>query len=286
MWMMNRLAMLGGALALLTGRSMQAEEVPASNGTESIKKQSEAAMIARTLGGRQFWGDVHYFHGWRIQQNVFTKHYRLINPENVRHASGSFEDCQYSLKKITEDEKLPAMSGSAVILIHGLLQSSRCMGDMGAALRDAGYTTIQFDYPSTQISIPEAARYLDRMVASLDGVEEINFVVHSMGGLVVRAYSAEYEDPRIKRMVMLGTPNLGAELADISQKYWLVRTAAGPGARQLGTRADGLISKLPVPKFEFAVIAGSRGTTTGWNPLIPGDDDGNRLFAMVLMLRY
>ena len=248
MWMMNRLAMLGGALALLTGRSMQAEEVPASNGTESIKKQSEAAMIARTLGGRQFWGDVHYFRGWRIQQNVFTKHYRLINPENVRHASGSFEDCQNSLKKITVDEKLPAMSGSAVILIHGLLQSSRCMGDMGTALRDAGYTTIQFDYPSTQISIPEAARYLDRMVASLDGVEEINFVVHSMGGLVVRAYSADYEDLRIKRMVMLGTPNLGAELADISQKYWLVRTAAGPGARQLGTRADGLIP--PVPGFQ------------------------------------
>jgi hypothetical protein len=29
-----------------------------------------------------------------------------------------------------------------------------------------------------------------------------------------------------------------------------------------------------VPKFEFAVIAGSRGTPAGWNPFIPGDDDG------------
>ena len=75
-------------------------------------------------------------------------------------------------------------------------------------------------------------------------------------------------------MVMLGTPNQGAELADITQQYWILRTAGGPGARQLGTRPDGLIPKLPPPKCEFAVIAGSRGTPAGWNPLIPGDDDG------------
>ena len=27
-----------------------------------------------TLGGRQFWGDVLFYQGWRIQENVFTKH--------------------------------------------------------------------------------------------------------------------------------------------------------------------------------------------------------------------
>lgn len=231
-------------------------------------------MLAKTLGGRQFWGDVHYFRGWRIQQNVFTKHYRLIDPCDFRHTFGSFEECHATLKKIRTEKNLAPDAGPAVIMIHGLLQSSKCMSEMGAALRTAGYTTIEFDYPSTQVSIPEAARYLDRLIQSLEGFDEINFVVHSMGGLVVRAYTMEYEDLRIKRMVMLGTPNRGAELADITQQYWIVRTAGGPSARQLGTRADGLIPKLPVPKFEFAVIAGSRGTSTGWNPLIPGDDDG------------
>jgi hypothetical protein len=63
-------------------------------------------------------------------------------------------------------------------------------------------------------------------------------------------------------------------LADIAQQYWIFRTVAGPSARQLRTRGDGLIANLPVPNFEFAVIAGSRGTPSGWNPLIPGDDDG------------
>jgi hypothetical protein len=35
-----------------------------------------------------------------------------------------------------------------------------------------------------------------------------------------------------------------------------------------------LIAKLPTPKFEFAIIAGARGAPGGFNPLVPGDDDG------------
>ena len=261
-------------VGLISARSLFADEKTAISPQSVLGEQAEDEMLARTLGGRQFWGDVNNFHGWRIQQNTFTKHYRLIDARDVRHAWGTFEECLTALDKAREDHKLDKMKGPAVILIHGLLQSSRCMTEMGVTIEKSGYTAVKFDYPSTQVSIPDAARFLDRMVKSLDGIDEINFVVHSMGGLVVRAYAMEYSDPRIKRMVMLGTPNRGAELADITQQSWFLRTAAGPGARQLGTRSDGLIPKLPVPKFEFAVIAGSRGTATGWNPLIPGDDDG------------
>lgn len=274
MWLLNRLSMFGFAFLMLMHRRSYGDAEPGAELVDSSREQAKEPMLVKTLGGRQFWGDVHYFRGWRIQQNVFTKHYRLIDPEDFRQAWGSFEDCLEALKTIRNEKKLQPQSGPSVIMIHGLLQSSKCMADMGSTLRNAGYTTIEFDYPSTQVSIPEAARYLDRLIQSLEGFDEINFVVHSMGGLVVRAYTMEFEDPRIKRMVMLGTPNRGAELADITQQYWIVRTAGGPSARQLGTRADGLIPKLPVPNFEFAVIAGSRGTSSGWNPFIPGDDDG------------
>ena len=265
----NRLIILGCVLILPGIESARAEESLTKSWVETIKKHADETLYPKTLGGRQFWGDVHHLHGWRIQQNVFTKHFRLIDPDDLRHAWGSFEECQSALKTVCDEQKLPPMDGPAVILIHGLLQSSKCMAEMAARFEQAGYTTIEFDYPSTQ-----AARYLDQLIDSLDGIDEINFVTHSMGGLVVRAYSMEFDDPRIKRMVMLGTPNQGAELADITQQYWILRTAGGPGARQLGTRPDGLIPKLPPPKCEFAVIAGSRGTPAGWNPLIPGDDDG------------
>ena len=41
----------------------------------------------KTLGGMQFWGDVAYFQGYRIQHNVFFKQHRLLDPKNHRHAS-------------------------------------------------------------------------------------------------------------------------------------------------------------------------------------------------------
>jgi pimeloyl-ACP methyl ester carboxylesterase len=270
----TRLVWLGSTMAMLAARLLRAEESPSVEWTESLGQQMEDSMIGKTLGGRQFWGDVYYFRGWRIQQNVFTKHHRLIDPNDVRHSWGSYEECQKAFELVREKLELVPPTGPAVILIHGLMQSSKSMASMRSSLQEAGFSTIVFDYPSSQVTIPEAAKYLDRMIQSLEGYDELNFVVHSMGGLVVRAYTAEYSDPRIKRMVMLGTPNHGAELADITQRYWIVRTAAGPGARQLVTKADGLIPKLPVPNFEFAVIAGSRGNKYGWNPLIPGDDDG------------
>lgn len=274
MWLRNLWGMIGFVLAALTGRELYSDDVTAAPQDEAHVKQVEETMLAKALGGRRFWVDVHHFRGWRIQQNVFTKEHRLVDVKDTRFATGSFDECHKILLKIRHDQKLDQTSGHAVVMIHGLLQSSKCMGDMGLTLRDAGYSTIEFDYPSTQITIPETARYLNRFVTSLEGYEEINFVAHSMGGLIVRAYSAEYGDPRIKRLVMLGTPNRGAELADIAQQYWIVRAVTGPSVRQLRTRGDSLISQLPVPKFEFAVIAGSRGTPTGWNPLIPGDDDG------------
>ncbi|MEI8018282.1 MAG: alpha/beta fold hydrolase [Schlesneria sp.] len=274
MRLFTRLTVWTSSLLLLAVSRLWAEESLATSWVETIKKHADEAMYSKTVGGRQFWGDVHHFQGWRIQQNVFSKDYRLIDPDDLCHTLGSFDDCHARLKRISAEKKLAPMKGPAVILIHGLLQSSRCMVKFGANIEKAGYSAVEFDYPSTQVSIPEAARYLNQLIQSLDGIDEINFVTHSMGGLVVRAYTMEYDDPRIKRMVMLGTPNQGAELADLTQQYWILRTAAGPGGRQLGTRTDGLIPKLPIPKFEFAVIAGSRGTPTGWNPLIPGDDDG------------
>ena len=34
-----------------------------------------------------------------------------------------------------------------------------------------------------------------------------------------------------------------------------------------------MIPTLPIPDFEFAIVAGGRGNGAGFNPLIAGDDD-------------
>jgi hypothetical protein len=72
---------------------------------------------------------------------------------------------------------------------------------------------------------------------------------------------------------MLGVPNRGAEMADLLRKNYAFRLLFGPAGQQLVTDHNGVIPTLPIPEFEFAIIAGGRGHAAGFNPLISGDDD-------------
>jgi hypothetical protein len=42
----------------------------------------------------------------------------------------------------------------------------------------------------------------------------------------------------------------------------------------LGRQWDRLQQRLATPSFEFGIIAGGRGGERGYNPLVPGDNDG------------
>jgi pimeloyl-ACP methyl ester carboxylesterase len=238
------------------------------------KPIEEPDVTMKTLGGLQYWGDVYFYSDWRIQRNVFTSHYRLLDGNDYRRSWGTFKECLDTLEEIRETQQLPPMSGKAVLLIHGVIRSSKSMNALAQPLQDAGYTVFRFGYPSTQIKIEEAAEYLHRSIESLEGIDEINVIAHSMGGLVVRAYLMEHRDERLKRMVMLGVPNRGARLADRLKNLGIFHTIYGPAGQQLATGDDNLIAKLPTPNFEFAIIAGAQGTDEGLNPLVPGDDDG------------
>jgi pimeloyl-ACP methyl ester carboxylesterase len=266
-----KLLLLAGLL-MFPGRA-RTDDDPQSDLTRELADQFEKIPM-KTLGGRQLWADVLHFHDWRIQQCHLDGHFRLLDSDDTRHAWGTFSECRTKLDEIRNEQMLPEMNGKAVILIHGIGRSSKSFHKMASTLRDAGYHVISFDYPSTRIEIPASAEYLHQVIQSLDGIDEINFVVHSMGGLVVRAYLKEHHDPRIRRMVMLGTPNQGAKMASLLEKNTLFRTLFGPAGQQLVDAPDGLIANLPTPEFEFAIVAGVRGSEEGYNPLIPGDDDG------------
>lgn len=247
------------------------------------KKKQQVKIPVKTLGGRQFWGDVHYFHGWKIQQNVLTKHYRLLDARDYSHASGSLERCEEKLKEIREAGELPEMTGHAVILLHGIIRSSKSMSRMRKSLNEAGFVAVPFDYPSTQADLNRCSEFLDRVIRSLKSVEKISFVTHSMGGLVVRNWLRDHKDKRLTRLVMLGTPNKGAEMADKLRDVKLFRLILGPAGQQLVSGDASDIAKLPIPEFEFACIAGARGTTNGYNPIIPGDDDGTVAVRSVML---
>ena len=253
-----------------TTSTPDADEIEDADMNDSVTP----APGALTLGGMQFWGDVSYFQGYKIQRQVFTGHYRLLDKNNRRYQSGSLEDCQKTMMQLHKSQDLKPDSGHAVIYLHGIGRSSRSMRPILAAMPTNGFVHVPFEYPSTRVPLEQSASYLHSMIESLTDVSKISFVVHSMGGLVVRRYLKDHNDPRLHRCVMLGTPNSGAELADMLKRNMFFRTVYGPAGQELVTDPNGTICGLPTPAFEFGIIAGGKGDDKGFNPLLPGDDDG------------
>jgi pimeloyl-ACP methyl ester carboxylesterase len=227
-----------------------------------------------TLGGRQFWGDVHYRQGFRIQQNVFTRHFRLLDSSDRRYASGTLEVCEETLKHVITARNLPNETGHVVVCLHGIGRSSKSLTPVIRELQKRKFTTVPFDYPGIRATLADCAGYLAQVLDSLKAAEKISFVVHSMGGLVVRRMLQDRPDPRYHRLVMLGTPNLGAELAGMLRNLFLFRAIYGPAGQELVPGEGSVIAGLPIPEFQFGIIAGGKGDDHGFNRFIPGDDDG------------
>jgi pimeloyl-ACP methyl ester carboxylesterase len=234
-----------------------------------------------TMGGKQFWADELFFHQWRIQRNVITGHYRLLDEQDRRHLSGTFEECRARLDQIKRTEHLPPMRGRAVIVLHGLGRSRVATDAICNYLKSqGGYTVFNVSYPSTQEGIADMARSLARVVENLDGITEINFVAHSMGNIVIRHYMADQAaagrrpDPRIRRFVMLAPPNHGSLAALTFADNSVFRVVAGEAGQELGRDWAKLEAKLATPGCKFGIIAGGKGDNKGFNPLLPGDNDG------------
>ncbi len=139
-----------------------------------------------TLGGRQLWADELFFHGWHIQRNVLSGHYRLLDAGNWRYAWGTFDDCRRMLERIRSSARLPAMSGPGVILLHGLTRSAAHMAPLGRYLRAHGHENVfSVTYPTTRGTIDEHAEQLARVIQNLEGIGQLSVVGHSLGCLVM-----------------------------------------------------------------------------------------------------
>ncbi len=242
-----------------------------------------------TMGGKQFWADELFFHQWRIQQNVLTGHFRLLDKNDVRYAWGTFDECKAALEKIKSERHLPPMKGKAVIVLHGICGTRLHMKKICDYLQaSGGYEVFNVAYPTTQKEIAEHAKTLAKIIDNLDGIEEVNFVAHSMGNVVIRHYlhdlkvaeaanpaaESAKKRPKFNRFVMLAPPNHGSGLAKYFSENILYKTVTGDSGRELGRDWSRLESQLATPDFEFGIIAGGKGGAKGYNPLLAGDNDG------------
>jgi hypothetical protein len=171
----------------------------------------------------------------------------------------------------------PLEAREDVILLHGLCRTSRSMSVMARALTQAGYNVHNVDYDSRSKSIELLGEdVVGRAVADCerDGAVKINFVTHSLGGILVRSYVANHSVPALGRVVMLGPPNQGSEVVDRLGGWWLFKKINGPAGNELGTDKDSMPNRLGAANFCVGIIAGNR--TINWinSLMIPGSDDG------------
>jgi hypothetical protein len=260
--------------AALAGRSLCAQTPASLN------------LSWKTLGAEQLWSDELVYGRWRIQRNELTGHYRLLDPSDIRRAWGTDAQCRAAFAGLKRSEMLSPLDGRAVITLHGFGRSRDHMAGIGVLVEKQGKCTwINVGYASTRRSLDGHAESLAHIIDGLEGIDEIEFVCHSLGNLVVRRYLGEASqpnprwkvDPRIKRMVMLGPPNNGAQLAHVVAELLsdneIARLIAGPSAWQLAREWEETQKLLATPKFEFGIISGGLGDSRGLNPLLHGDDD-------------
>lgn len=228
-----------------------------------------------TLGGWQIWSDVDAHAGWRIQENLLTGHFRLLDDDNGQQALGSLAQCQQKLNQQKQTHDLAWSSDHLVIMIHGLGRGHQSWNRVSKHLQAQGYATLAVSYGSTRGDTMDHATRLTGLIANLDGINRLSFVTHSYGGLVLRQTLAldNMQDhlPKVNAAVLLGPPSNGAALADHLQDNPLFEWIAGDGGQSVTSAAARTLPGLPVP---FGIIAGGKGDKAGYNPLVAGDDDG------------
>lgn len=164
-----------------------------------------------------------------------------------------------------------------VILLHGLCRTSQSMVKMENALTVAGYKVRNVNYPSRTACIEKLA---DDAIGKVindcqrDSVSKINFVTHSLGGILVRSYLMRHQIPNLGRVVMLAPPNLGSEVVDKLGWTFIFKWLNGPAGKEVGTGENSVPNQLGPANFPVGIIAGDRSMNWINSFLIPGRDDG------------
>jgi hypothetical protein len=168
-------------------------------------------------------------------------------------------------------------ASECVILLHGLIRTSKSMSTIADALREEGFIVVNQDYPSRQQPIEELSEFavssgLARCRS--EGAQRVHFITHSLGGILVRYYLSKHTIPELGRIVMLAPPNKGSSLIDLFEAFPEMEDIIGPAGHQLGTNEASIPLMLGPADFEVGVITGDHTVNPVLSAYLEEPNDG------------
>ena len=163
---------------------------------------------------------------WQFIRPHFFMEEKLIREEVRKQVAQQFPGMasassnRFGINQVTG----PFENRPDILLIHGLDDPGKIWSSLVPVLDENRFNTWMIIYPNDQ-PITDSAGFLNQQLQLLKakGVNEISIVAHSMGGLVSREMltnpdiqckqNCEIERAQVDRLIMVGTPNHGSELA-------------------------------------------------------------------------
>ena len=157
-----------------------------------------------------------------------------------------------------------------VVLVHGLWMHGIVFGLLRRRLARAGFTTLAWSYPSVRTGLAANSLGLTHFLNSIEA-DTVHLVGHSLGGIVALSALSAHRDPRVRRIVLMGSPCRGSRSGD--------KVTHMPGLSALVGKSmkDWLAAAPPqnLEGIELGVIAGSRNIgLVGTLVKLPKPNDG------------
>lgn len=163
-----------------------------------------------------------------------------------------------------------------VLILHGILRTPLSMGAFERFFKKRGFCVLNLPYPSRHHDLSALVDIIHAPIQkfreTFDG--KLHCVGYSMGGLLMRAYLNRYGIRGLGRVVLIGTPNGGSEVADYLQNRLLYQWVFGPAGQNLITDQTGFQHLFAPLKAEVGIIAGNQSSPPFGFTMAGRDNDG------------
>jgi len=210
-----------------------------------------------TLGGMQFWGDIFLYKNWKIQFNSLNNKYRLLDSQNIRRCSGSFDKCLKAFHHYKNVYQMQKQNNHIVIMIHGLAGTRFRFKKLCNELNSNDIFAETINYPSTRAEFVANTKQIETALNSLEDVKEVSFITHGIGGLIIRELlnsdAIWLKNIKVKRIVQINPPNQNERLWNKMKQFAPIRYILGPMLKQCDSKNITKVATFP-KNIQFGIL--------------------------------